>query len=118
MVQDFVHRLGGMQLLRPEEVLMNTYPSNLQKLEVQRHQLEQLWQPTPSQKLRQASSRWLRTAGKWLVQTLTEADQLRIWVKETKQGSFWCVHDPIDGIHHQFDSEEAMRIWLEQRYNG
>ena len=96
---------------------MNTYPSNLQELEVQRRQLEQLWQPTPVQKLRQASSHWLRTAGKWLVQTLTEGDQLRIWVKETKQGSQWCVYDPIGSTHRQFDSEEAMRVWLEQRYS-
>ncbi|MEM8611086.1 MAG: hypothetical protein AAGF93_03630 [Cyanobacteria bacterium P01_H01_bin.105] len=97
---------------------MTTYSSNLKKLEVNRRQLERQWQPTRTQKIRQASSNWLRTAGKWFVQLLTEGDQLRIWVKETKQGSYWCVYDPTSRItHRQFDSEEAMRVWLEQRYN-
>lgn len=98
---------------------MNTYSSNLQKLEVQRRQLEQQWQQaTPAQRLRQVSSSWLRAAGQWLLQTLTEGDQLRIWTKETKQGTLWCVRDPIDDRYHQFDSENTMRVWLEQRYNG
>ncbi|MBX2863718.1 MAG: hypothetical protein KTR27_09185 [Leptolyngbyaceae cyanobacterium MAG.088] len=95
---------------------MNTYSSNFKKLDVQRRQLEQLWQPTPAKKLRQASGYWLRVAGKWLLQTLTAGDQPRIWEKETKQGSQWCLYDPIDATQHQFDSEEAMRAWLEQRY--
>ena len=96
---------------------MNTYPSNSHALKLQRRQLEQLWQPTPAQRFRQASSHWLLIAGKWLMQTLTEGEQLRIWVKETKQGSQWCTYDPIDNAHRQFDSEEALRVWLEQRYN-
>ena len=95
---------------------MNTYPSNLQELEVKRRHLERLWQPTPIQKIRQTSSKWLHSAGQWLVKSLTEGDQLRIWVKETKQGNYWCVHDPISGKHNRFDSEDAMRIWIEQRY--
>ncbi|NEQ49681.1 MAG: hypothetical protein F6K11_06045, partial [Leptolyngbya sp. SIO3F4] len=62
---------------------MNTYPSNLQKLEVQRRQLERLWQPTtPAQKIKQTSSHLLRAAGKWLVKTLTEGNQLRVWTQE------------------------------------
>ena len=96
---------------------MNTYPSNAQ-LEIQRRRLEQLWRPTPAERFRQTSSRWLRTAGQWLLSVLTEGDQLRIWTKETKQGIRWFVHNPMDDRHHQFDSEEAMRVWLEQRYNG
>lgn len=99
---------------------MNIYSSNLQKLEVQRRQLEQLWQPTtPAQKFKQTSSQLLRTAGKWLLQTLAEGDQLRIWTKETSQGTRWFVRNPGDDIHHQFDSEEALRVWMEERYyNG
>ena len=97
---------------------MNSYSSNLQKLELQRRQLEQLWQPTPAKQLRNASRQWLRTAGTWLVQALTEGHQPRIWTQETKQGTLWCVHDPFNGAQHQFDSEAALRIWLEQRYNA
>ncbi|MBT9315016.1 hypothetical protein [Leptothoe spongobia] len=99
---------------------MNIYSSNLQKLEVQRRQLEHLWQPTtPAQKIKQASSNLLRNAGQWLVQTLTEGDQLRIWTTETSEGTRWCVRNPVDDMQHQFDSEEALRVWLEQRYyNG
>ena len=97
---------------------MNTYPSNLKEIEIKRRQLERLWQLTPAQKLRQASSNWLRAAGKWFVQSLTEGNQLRIWVKETKLGNYWYVYDPISREnYHQFDSEAAMRAWLEQRYN-
>lgn len=96
---------------------MNTYPYNVQELEVQRRQLERLWQPTPAQKIRHTSSKWLRTAGKWLVQILTEGNELRIWTQNTKEGHRWYVHDPVAGAQHQFMSEEALRIWLEQRYN-
>lgn len=96
---------------------MNTYSSNLKELEVQRRQLEQRWQPTPSQRFRQVSGKWLRTAGQWLLQTLTEGNQLRIWTKETKSGTRWCVYNPTDGKHQQFGSENAMRVWLEDRYN-
>ena len=97
---------------------MNSYSSNLQKLEIQRHQLERLWQPTPSQKIRQAASKLLSTTGSWLVQTLTTGSQPRIWTKETKQGSQWCVYDPVGNQRHQFSSEDALRVWLEQRYNN
>lgn len=97
---------------------MNTYPSNVQDLEIQRQRLEQLWRPTPAERFRQVSGRWLRAVGQWLVNTLAEGDQLRIWTKETKQGTYWFVHNPIDGRHHRFDSEESLRMWIEQRYNG
>ncbi|MEM7796741.1 MAG: hypothetical protein AAF579_20075 [Cyanobacteria bacterium P01_C01_bin.118] len=94
---------------------MTTYPSNLQKLEVQRRRLEQQWQPaTPAQKIKQASGNLLRNAGKWLVQTLTEGDQPRIWTIETSQGTRWCLRNLDE--HRQFDSEDALRVWLEQRY--
>ncbi|MGD1856518.1 MAG: hypothetical protein ACFB2W_19945 [Leptolyngbyaceae cyanobacterium] len=95
---------------------MNTYSSNLQKLERQRRQLEKLWQPTPAEKIKQASSQLLRTAGQWLVHTFAEGDQLRIWTQTSKQGDLWCVHDPVAGAKHQFASEEALRTWIEQRY--
>ncbi len=96
---------------------MNTYPSNLQELEIQRRQLEKLWQPTSAPKIRQTPSHWLRAAGQWLLQALTEGDQLKVWESQTKQGNRWCIYDPIGDAHHQFESEEAMRVWLEQRYN-
>ena len=96
---------------------MNTYPSNLSELEIQRRQLEQLWQPTPTERFRQAAGSWMRAAGQWLVQTLTAGNQLRIWTQETKQGSRWFAYNPMDGRHHQFDSEDALRVWLEQRHN-
>ncbi|MGD1953315.1 MAG: hypothetical protein ACFB14_27265 [Leptolyngbyaceae cyanobacterium] len=97
---------------------MNTYSSNLQELEVQRQQLERLWQPTPVQRIRKISNTWLRAAGQWLIQSLTEGNQLRIWVKETKQSTAWYVYDPASSVQRQFDSEEALRIWLEQRYSN
>ena len=96
---------------------MNTYSSNLQELEIKRQRLEQLWKPTLVERVRQMSAHLLHTVGQWLVASLTEGNQLRIWFKETKQGSYWCVHDPLYDQHRQFNSEEALRVWLEQRYS-
>ncbi|NEQ55682.1 MAG: hypothetical protein F6K11_37175, partial [Leptolyngbya sp. SIO3F4] len=78
------------------------------------------WQPTtPAQKIKQTSSHLLRAAGKWLVKTLTEGNQLRVWTQETSDGTRWYVRNPDDNMQHQFDSEEALRVWLEARYyNG
>ncbi|MEM6251826.1 MAG: hypothetical protein AAF821_02790 [Cyanobacteria bacterium P01_D01_bin.156] len=95
---------------------MNTFPSNIHDIETQRLQLEQLWQPTPAQRMKRASTTWLRQAGQWMVKSLTEGDQPQIWTKSTKNGTYWYVNDPIDGIHHQFASESALRTWLEQRH--
>lgn len=97
---------------------MNAYPSKLHELEVQRRQLEKLWQPTPAQRLRGVSYNWFHIAGQWLVKVLTEGDQLRIWTQDTKQGTCWYVYIPMDGMYHQFKSEEALRMWLEQRHNS
>lgn len=95
---------------------MNTFPSDIQEIEIQRLQLEKLWQPTPAQRIRQACGHWLRQAGQWLVKSLTEGDQPKIWTQTTRQGIVWHVHDP-KGTHQMFDSEEGLRTWLEQRYN-
>ncbi|MBT9313144.1 hypothetical protein [Leptothoe kymatousa] len=96
---------------------MNTFPSDIQDIEVQRLRLEKLCQPTPAQKLTTVSGRWLRQAGQWLVKALTEGDQLRIRTQSTQQGTVWHVHDPIGGTDHMFASEEGLRTWLEQRYS-
>ena len=94
---------------------MTTYPSNFKKLEVQRRQLEQLWQPA-APNVKKSAGNWLYNAGKWLLKSLTEGDQPRIWTTQTAQGTHWCVHNPGSDRHHQFESEDALRMWLEQRY--
>lgn len=94
---------------------MNTYPSKLQDLEIKRRQLERQWQPNLAQRIRQTSINWMHATGQWLIQILTEGHQPKIWIKKTKQGHHWCAYDPSTSQYHQFRSEEAIRIWLEQR---
>jgi len=77
------------------------------RLERQRHQLEQLWQ-TPQPAF--PGQKQLKQLGNWLLAILTPTDNLTI--RETATG--WSVREA--GQIHHFDSEEALRIWLEQRH--
>ena len=91
---------------------MDSYSSNFNRLELQRRQLEQLARVnSPS------SSQWLKGLGQWLVTLLTEANQLQVRTKQTREGQVWQVHDPLSNQYQQFDSEEALRVWLEQRHS-
>lgn len=94
---------------------MNTFPSdisNISDIEAKRIKLENLYQPA---RLEQAH--WLRQVGQWLVKALTEADQPRIQIRTTRQGTLWHVQDPMNGTVQTFTSETSLRVWLEQRHN-
>jgi hypothetical protein len=43
----------------------------------------------------------------------------KITLKRNRQGySYFRIYDPVTGQHHYADSEQAVRIWLEQRYSS
>lgn len=84
-----------------------TNASSSARLERQRHQLEQLWQ-APQRSF--PGGKQLKQFGSWLLAVLTPTDSLTI--RETSNG--WSVQEA--GQMRHFDSEDAVRIWLEQRH--
>ncbi|MEO0541357.1 MAG: hypothetical protein AAFZ80_10905 [Cyanobacteria bacterium P01_A01_bin.105] len=78
------------------------------RLERQRHQLEQLWQAKRSFPGRKP----LQQLGNWLLAVLTPTDDLTI--RETATG--WSVQESHQPQIRYFDSEAALRTWLEQRH--
>ena len=86
-----------------------------------RQHLEQLWRvpPTPHKADSRASYafRWVKLAGKSLVNFLTDTQQLRIWTKSTRTDTLWFAYDPTTDQTISRTSEEGLRIWLEQRYH-
>ncbi len=94
-----------------------------------RSHLEALWQqPTVDRQIdrqisadRQTSAtastaEAIRQFAKDLLAFLTGAQQMRVWTKSTKQGVLWFAYDPVSGQRIGHSSEEALRIWLESRY--
>ena len=85
-----------------------------------RQNLEHLWRvsPTPhtAEKSTARINRWLKLAGKSLVALLTNSQQLRVWTKNTRTGTFWFAYDPTTEQTISHTSEEGLRAWLEQRH--
>ena len=43
----------------------------------------------------------------------------QIWQKKDAQGNIiWHTYDPITGYRALFDTEQEVRVWLENRYNS
>ncbi|MEA5418741.1 hypothetical protein VB712_05845 [Spirulina sp. CCNP1310] len=52
-----------------------------------------------------------------LVHFLTEANEPRIWINTDAQGHMiYRGYDPRTGRRFEGDSEQSIRIWLEERY--
>ena len=81
-----------------------------------RQQLEQLWQDSPSLPQLKPSNPWYKQLGRFLIQSLTDGDQVRIWTKITPNGTQWCAYDPKLQRRFSAYSEAEMRTWLEQRH--
>jgi hypothetical protein len=92
--------------------------SNLQLSDQQR--LERLWQlPTAPSKVSNFKfkpSSLLKQLGNWLLHSLTNSQQIRLWTKPTPAGNVWFAYDPTTGQTVQRLSEADMRSWLEKRY--
>lgn len=78
-----------------------------------RQQLEQTWQ-------HRDRTPWLQTLQQWgerLSAGLVRGLEPQITQTATPAGSIWKVYDPSDEQTRWFDSEQEVRIWLEQRYH-
>jgi hypothetical protein len=95
-------------------------PSSAFELRQNRQQLERLWQTLPEElspaQEAPKSLTWIVRLGRWLVRSLTESDQLRVWTKITPQGTCWQAYDPKLRRSICTYSEADLRIWIEQRY--
>lgn len=66
---------------------------------------------------RQSLGTWLKQAGLALVDFLTGTQSLSIRSKALPNGCIqWIVYDPATDTRGVFTSEQAVRVWLEQRY--
>lgn len=80
-----------------------------------RHRLEQLWQTSQTQQ--PESHSWLNRFGQWLLNALTDSDQVRLWTKITPTGTQWYAYDPKTQRRFSCHSEADLRTWLENRYH-
>lgn len=96
-------------------LLMNRFsqlsPSAMQS----RQQLERLWQ-TPQTQQPDEKTAWLKRLGQWLLQSLTDSEQVRLWTKITPTGTQWYAYDPKTQRRFSCHSEADLRMWLETRY--
>ena len=82
-----------------------------------RQRLGQLWiNPEPAKTTPAGSTTWYGRLGQWLLHSLTDGEQVRIWTKLTPSGIQWHAYDPKRQRKFSGTSEEALRSWLEQRY--
>ncbi len=79
-------------------------------------QLEQILKSSPSLSQPKSHTPWYRRIGQWLLASLTDAQQVRVWTKITPKGIQWSAYDP--NIKRSFScySEADLRTWLEQRH--
>ncbi len=87
-----------------------------------RQQLEKLWRvssplPQPALETPALETPWYKHLGQWLVQGLTNSEQVRVWTKITPNGMQWCAYDPQRDRRFSGYSEADLRTWLEQRYS-
>ena len=60
---------------------------------------------------------WLKESAIALINFLTGQQSLSIRAKQLRNGEIqWTVYDPTTDGRYVFDSQQAVRTWLEQRY--
>lgn len=89
-------------------------------LSFDQRRLEQLWKALPpaEKALSENHTPWYKQLGQWLVQSLTDSEQVRVWTKITPNGIAWHAYDPKIQRSFSCYSETDLRIWLEQRHQG
>jgi hypothetical protein len=95
----------------------NSFPNSTSSAQLAaRQRLEQLWQASLPVSVPASNTPWYHRFGQWLVQVLTDSDQIRVWTKITPNGTQWCAYDPQLDRRFAGYSEADLRTWLEQRY--
>lgn len=82
-----------------------------------RHRQRQA-QPWSTSLPSQPVTAWLKRLGQWLLQGITDSEQVRIWTKITPNGLEWHAYDPKCQRSFAGYSEAGLRTWLEQRYRS
>jgi hypothetical protein len=60
----------------------------------------------------------LKTTLAWMAHHLTQANEPRIWLRHDANGNTqYNAYDPHTQKRFCGDSEQALRVWLEARYN-
>ncbi|MEM9003626.1 MAG: hypothetical protein AAGE59_08885 [Cyanobacteria bacterium P01_F01_bin.86] len=63
------------------------------------------------------SKAYLERIGQLLLRYFCGSSELRIVTKRDGQGNdYFAAYDPISQAHHTFTSEQALRVWLDERY--
>ena len=76
---------------------------------------------TQSSRRQLARSQWANRLKQWgilLLQKLTAPADVKIQKINRNGSTYWSVYDPTSGQSAYLSSEQEVRIWLEQRYNG
>lgn len=85
--------------------------SDRAKLESAFSKRESVWHELPS------LNAILKPVWQGIVSMLAPLDGPRIRQVDGMDGHpYYLTYDPVTGMKHRFDSEESLRIWLEQRY--
>lgn len=65
------------------------------------------WHPQPT------TPTWLKR----LLAFVTGSMEVQVEQRRDRQGQpYWAVYDPQTSQHHRFDTEQEVRIWIDQRY--
>jgi len=60
---------------------------------------------------------WVRSLLRQILNFLAGKESIQIQQRCDRSGSlYWVVYDPHLRNHLRFDSEQEVRVWLEQRY--
>lgn len=78
--------------------------------------LEQLLKSSASLRQPESHTPWYQRLGQWLLTSLTDSQQVRVWTKITPNGTQWNAYDPAIGRSFSGYSEADLRTWLEQRH--
>ncbi len=98
---------------------MNSYGRYLDQiqLDTERQKLERLFdQPKALSDRKNRFLSGLKQIGAFLLKALESGDEPRIWITTSSTGKQWSAYDPLSKRSASFDSEEGLRVWLEQRY--
>lgn len=60
--------------------------------------------------------RWLRDLLTALLKFLTGEQSLSIRTQKSDKGTQWIAYDALQNVRYVFTTEQALRIWLEQRH--
>ncbi|HEY9700568.1 MAG TPA: hypothetical protein V6D10_25155 [Trichocoleus sp.] len=66
-------------------------------------------------------AKWFAPLQQWgvsLLRMLAAPSEVRIQKINRDGSTYWRVYDPASGRSASLASEQEVRIWLEQRYNG